>query len=131
VEAYKKAFFYYPRRNLYPLIAQKVGEDEEDLRLWFQACQSWAAHGWNPKNIAGLLEYYEKRGFEEKNTLSRGIPKFSKAAQVALALAEKYEREEGDEEDNGEKENNSPEEGDEGISAFFKTGAPSPFSHPP
>jgi len=131
VEAYKRAFFYYPRRNLYSLIAQKVGEDEEDLRLWAKACQSWAAHGWNPRNIAGLLEYYEKRDFEEKATISRGIPKFSKAAQIAIELAEKYEREEGNEEDQGEKEDISLEEGDQGISAFFKTGAPSPFSHPP
>ncbi|MGB9876124.1 MAG: hypothetical protein ACPLOU_08375, partial [bacterium] len=126
VEAYKKAFFYYPRRNLYSLIAEKVGDDEEDLRLWAKACQSWAAHGWNPRNIAGLLEYYEKRGFEEKSTISRGIPKFSRAAQIAIELAEKYEREEGNEEDHGEKEDSN-----QGISAFFKKGAPSPFSHPP
>ncbi|MCR4433808.1 MAG: hypothetical protein NUV70_07155 [Caldiserica bacterium] len=131
VEAYKKAFFYYPRRNLYSLIAEKVGDDEEDLRLWAKACQSWAAHGWNPRNIAGLLEYYEKRGFEEKSTISRGIPKFSRAAQIAIELAEKYEREEGNEEDQGEKEDISLEEGNQGISAFFKKGAPSPFSHPP
>jgi len=131
VEAYKRAFFYYPRRNLYSLIAQKVGEDEEDLRLWFQACQSWAAHGWNPRNIAGLLEYYEKRDFEEKNTLSRGIPKFSKAAQVAIELAEKYEREERDEEDDEEKKKNSPEERDQGISSFFQAFALPPLSHPP
>ena len=96
VEAYKKAFFYYPRRNLYSLIIEKVGEDEEDLRLWAKACQSWAAHGWNPRNIAGLLEYYEKRGFEERITISRGIPKFSRAARMAIELAEKYEREEED-----------------------------------
>jgi len=96
VEAYKKAFFYYPRRNLYSLIIEKVGEDEEDLRLWAKACQSWAAHGWNPRNIAGLLEYYEKRGFEERATISRGIPKFSRAARMAIELAEKYEREEED-----------------------------------
>jgi len=131
VEAYKKAFFCYPRRNLYSLIIEKVGEDEENLRLWAKACQSWAAHGWNPRNIAGLLEYYEKRGFEERSTISRGIPKFSRAAQMAIELAEKYEREEGNEEDQGEKEDISLEEGDQGISAFFKTGAPSPFSHPP
>lgn len=131
VEAYKKAFFYYPRRNLYSLIAEKVGDNEEDLRLWAKACQSWAAHGWNPRNIAGLLEYYEKRGFLEKSTISRGIPKFSRAAQIAIELAEKYEREEGNEEDQGEKESISLEEGNQGISAFFKTGALSPFSHPP
>jgi len=130
VEAYKKAFFYYPRHNLYSLIAEKVGEDEEDLRLWAKACQSWAAHGWNPKNIAGLLEYYEKRGFLEKTTISRGIPKFSRAAQAAIALAEKYEREEQDEKDEG-KEKDRAEEGDEGISSFFKAFTPSPFSHPP
>jgi hypothetical protein len=130
VEAYKRAFFYYPRRNLYSLIAQKVGEDEEDLRLWFQACQSWAAHGWNPRNIAGLLEYYEKRGFLEKTTISRGIPRFSKAAQAAIELAEKYEREEGDEENDG-KEKDCAEEGDEGLSSFFKAFTPSPLSHPP
>jgi len=130
VEVYKRAFFYYPRRNLYSLIAQKVGEDEEDLHLWFQACQSWAAHGWNPRNIAGLLEYYEKRGFLEKATLSRGIPRFSRAAQAAIELAEKYEREEGDEENDG-KEKDCAEEGDEGLSSFFKAFAPSSLSHPP
>ena len=130
VEAYKKAFFYYPRRNLYSLIAEKVGDEEEDLRLWAKACQSWAAHGWNPRNIAGLLEYYEKRGFLEKTTISRGIPKFSRAAQAAIALAEKYEREEQDEKDEG-KEKDRAEEGDEGLSSFFKAFTPSPISHPP
>ena len=127
VEAYKKAFFYYPRRNLYSLIIEKVGEDEEDLRLWAKACQSWAAHGWNPRNIAGLLEYFQSRAFLQE-TVPRGIPLLSEGARIAIELAEKYEREEGNEEDQEEKEDISLEGGDQGISAFFKTGAPSPFS---
>ena len=106
VKVYRKAFFRYPAKNLYSLIAENVGSSEEDLRLFFQACQSWSAHGWNPKNIAGLLEYFKNRAFLDPSTIPRrnGIPKMSRAAAGYLALAEKYEKEEKENENDKKRE---------------------------
>ena len=112
VKVYRKAFFRYPPKNLYSLIAENVGSSEEDLRLFFQACQSWSAHGWNPRNIAGLLEYFKNRAFLDPSTIPKAsIPKVGKVAAGYLALAEKYEKEER-ENGNGKKRENEQKEDD-------------------
>ena len=112
VKVYRKAFFRYPAKNLYSLIAENVGSSEEDLRLFFQACQSWSAHGWNPRNIAGLLEYFKNRAFLDPSTIPKAsIPKVGKVAAGYLALAEKYEKEER-ENGNGKKRENEQKEDD-------------------
>jgi len=125
VEAYKKAFFIYPRRNLFALINEKVGQDDEALRLWYQACISWSAHGWNPKNISGLLEYFQSRAFLQE-TVPRGIPLLSEGARFCMAIAEKYKREE--ENAHGKKNGNGAEESDPGGPAIAEALSSSPFS---
>ena len=125
VEAYKKAFFIYPRRNLFALINEKVGQDDEALRLWYQACISWSAHGWNPKNISGLLEYFQSRAFLQE-TVPRGIPLLSEGARIAIELAEKYKREE--ENAHGKKNGNGAEESEPGGPAIAEALSSSPFS---
>jgi len=33
-----------------------------DLPLWHQSVEHWLFHGWNPKNLAGMLELYQRGG---------------------------------------------------------------------
>jgi hypothetical protein len=33
-----------------------------DLPLWQQTLEHWLGHGWNPKNITGMLQLYERGG---------------------------------------------------------------------
>ena len=118
VKVYRKAFFRYPAKNLYSLIASEVGDRKEDLDLFFQACRSWSAHGWNPRNIAGLLEYFKKRAFMDPSTIPKRapLPKVGKVAAGYLALAEKYEKEERE---NGNGKNEEEKEQKDGDSFYL------------
>ena len=33
-----------------------------DTNLWYLSVEHWQSHGWNPKNIAGILELYQRGG---------------------------------------------------------------------
>ncbi len=40
------------------LLREKV----EDLGRWRETLGHWLAHGWNPTNLAGMLELYQRGG---------------------------------------------------------------------
>jgi hypothetical protein len=42
-------------------VQAQVGTSEEDLALWQQTIIAWLGQGWNPGNVQGMLERYEKR----------------------------------------------------------------------
>ena len=33
-----------------------------DIHLWQQTLEHWLGHGWNPRNITGILQLYERGG---------------------------------------------------------------------
>jgi hypothetical protein len=33
-----------------------------DTNLWYSSVEHWQSHGWNPKNIVGILELYQRGG---------------------------------------------------------------------
>ncbi len=47
-----------------------------DLELWRTTLEHWLSHGWNPRNIPGLLDLYSRRG-PPGCTLCRPKPKTS------------------------------------------------------
>ena len=34
----------------------------QDTNIWYASVEHWQSHGWNPKNIAGILELYQRGG---------------------------------------------------------------------
>lgn len=48
----------FPKKSLWPDIAETVGEDPGHLDFWRDVVHQWTARGFNPKNIAGMLEWF-------------------------------------------------------------------------
>jgi hypothetical protein len=86
VMIYRGVMQLTPKPVLRELIAQKIGDEPEALDRWREVCIEWLARAYNPKNIDGLLDFYQNGG--------KKMPKMSKTAAAYMALAEKFEREE-------------------------------------
>jgi hypothetical protein len=43
-------------------ISQSVGSDDEALRLWEQCCTAWKDAGYNSRNLAGVLDWFQAGG---------------------------------------------------------------------
>jgi hypothetical protein len=43
-------------------ISQSVGSDDEALRLWEQCCTAWKDAGFNCRNLAGVLDWFQAGG---------------------------------------------------------------------
>ena len=54
IETYRKVARKYPNKALWDNIAQTV----TDCDLWERVITGYIALGWNPSNIAGMLEFY-------------------------------------------------------------------------
>lgn len=58
IQAYHEEMGRYPRRNQFDDIIETVGTDGH-LELWRKIVRAWKLHGWNPYNVAGMLECFE------------------------------------------------------------------------
>ena len=47
-------------------IQETVGLDPPQLELWSTVLDSWIGHGWNPANLDGLLDCFQKGGVQER-----------------------------------------------------------------
>jgi hypothetical protein len=50
-----------------------------DLNLWRQALAHWQFHGWNPANLAGILDLYQRGGPQACHYCGTAKPKASPA----------------------------------------------------
>ena len=41
---------------------QLLKDQVHDFALWSATVEHWQSHGWNPKNIAGILDIYQRGG---------------------------------------------------------------------
>jgi len=57
-EAYRQVCERYPRRETYPLLAEKVADDEASLGTFRRAISLWVAAKHDPNNVAGILDWY-------------------------------------------------------------------------
>jgi len=55
IQAYRDEMGHYPRKNQIPDIIQAVGENG-NLELFKQIVHAWKMTGWNPFNLAGMLD---------------------------------------------------------------------------
>jgi len=51
----------WPRKNQFADIAAAVGEKPADVGFWGQVVGAWKLTGWNPLNVGGMIEFYERR----------------------------------------------------------------------
>jgi len=58
IQAYHEEMDRYPRRNQFDEIIETVGTNG-NLKLWRKIVKAWKLHGWNPYNVAGMLECFE------------------------------------------------------------------------
>lgn len=61
VAVYREISQRYPKRSLYEMIDQAVGDAPDNLDLWRRVVTAYIASGWNPINLLGMLEYYKRR----------------------------------------------------------------------
>jgi hypothetical protein len=40
----------------------QIKSQVQDFPLWQESVEHWLSHGWNPKNIAGILDHYQRGG---------------------------------------------------------------------
>ncbi|MFA5379143.1 MAG: phage replisome organizer N-terminal domain-containing protein [Dehalococcoidia bacterium] len=66
IQAYREEMGNSPRANQYADIIDAIG-DNGDFGLWRSVVSAWRLHGWNPYNIAGMLDAYRAGGVKNKN----------------------------------------------------------------
>lgn len=60
-EVYRSRTRRWPRKTQYRRIHETVGDKDEDLEFWGNVVAEYDALGWNPMNVASMLEWFERR----------------------------------------------------------------------
>jgi hypothetical protein len=58
IQVYHEEMGRFPRKNQFDAIIERVGT--ERLDFWRKVVRAWKLHGWNPYNLAGMLECYDE-----------------------------------------------------------------------
>jgi hypothetical protein len=61
VEAYRAVTGRYPPKETEPLITEAGIETASELQFWESVIRRFIGCGWNPQNIDGMLDYYQRR----------------------------------------------------------------------
>lgn len=89
VQVFRDAVHRYPPKAWYDEIAGVVGNDPPALKRWHRVCHSWVGLGWNPQNVKGMLECYQRNEIPGENG-SRAPPVTgSDATLEALRIIER------------------------------------------
>lgn len=67
VIAYRESAHKYPNKSLYEMIDQHVGCEPERVTFWANVVKSYISLGWNPANISGQLEWFDRNELPHKN----------------------------------------------------------------
>jgi hypothetical protein len=70
VKVFRSNAHRYPAKSWYDDIAEMVGDKQADLDFWGQVVKAYVGLGWNPTNVKGMLDFYERREVpgNDKNT---------------------------------------------------------------
>lgn len=60
VEAFRSAAKCWPAKAQWPAIDSAVGADPARLELWGKVVAGYILKGWNPRNVAGMLEFFNR-----------------------------------------------------------------------
>jgi len=86
---YRSVFGFNVRSNQRAILADQV----TDLKAWQATLEHWLMHGWNPKNLTGMIDLYRRGGPEMCHFCQREQRSPAKAAplnQTQQALKELY-----------------------------------------
>ncbi|MAU01414.1 MAG: hypothetical protein CL608_30100 [Anaerolineaceae bacterium] len=73
IQAWRQALERYPRKQCWPLIVERLGE-QPDSELLAQVTAEWLASGYKPNNVSGILDWYERGRSPERRTKGQGQP---------------------------------------------------------
>lgn len=65
IQAWREAMTRYPRKQCWPLIAKRLG-DQPNQELLASVVTEWIAAGYRSDNVTGILDWYESRKLSEK-----------------------------------------------------------------
>ena len=73
IKTFRDKAHRFPSKSWWELINETVGDAEKDLELWGEIVFKWVGLGWNPMNVSGMLEFYQRREIPS-NQYKHNIP---------------------------------------------------------
>lgn len=67
IDIFEQTAGVLPKKALWGMITEAVGDNQANLELWGKIIQAWLAQGWNPDNINGMLDYFKRREIPNGN----------------------------------------------------------------
>ena len=61
IRVFRKAAHRFPNKSWWREVDEIVGEHPLDLELWGKIVRQWVGRGWNPINVAGMLEFFKRK----------------------------------------------------------------------
>ena len=93
VQAFRSGTHRYPPKSWYQIIADTVGDKEEDVERWARIIMAWVGVGWNPCNVKGMLDYWGRAslpGEDRKNGRANRSNGESVAQATGFVTFEEY-----------------------------------------
>ena len=78
VLTFRAATSRYPPKGWFGRLEREIGDDAANLAFWEQVCMGWVGQGWKATNVAGMLEFYQRRQIppgEQPSTRGRDSPR--------------------------------------------------------
>jgi hypothetical protein len=60
VQVFRENAHRFPPKAWYENIAEEVGDDQAELEVWGRIVKAWVGKGWNPGNVSGMLQFYQR-----------------------------------------------------------------------
>jgi hypothetical protein len=60
ISAYRESAKAFPAKAQWPAIVAAVGDESDRLDLWRKVVSAYILCGWNPRNVAGMLEFFRR-----------------------------------------------------------------------
>ena len=67
VDTFRENAHRFPAKAWYATIGDVVGDEPTDLEEWGRTVFAWVGLGWNPTNVKGMLECYERNEMPGQN----------------------------------------------------------------
>lgn len=83
IKAFRNATHRYAAKSWWPILAETVGEETDNVERWAKVCMEWVGKGWNPMNIQGMLDVYQN-GWQQKGGNGSSEPKGYQAIREYL-----------------------------------------------
>lgn len=79
---FRQAANRYPPRGWYGDIVRVVGEAVANLEFWRQVVHAWIGLGWNPGNVQGMLDCFQRRELPQPRNGNGKQPRLQPATSL-------------------------------------------------